>query len=248
MRLSHPINALYNAALALVYPTACAGCGAASVERRADAPACAACWAGTRIFTGDETCCWKCGALALAEVAPEQRWDVNCRRCAEMAFTAARAVGIYEGALRAAVLTLKREPYIAMRLAGLLRAAAQRTPLDAATKIIPLPLHAQREKERGFNQAACLGRALAHLSHLPIDEASLIRTVHTERHRAGMDARARRESVEQAFQVRRPRLIENETILLIDDVYTTGATASAAARALKDAGAREVFILTIARA
>lgn len=248
MRLAGSIDALYDAALALIYPLTCAACGAASVERRADAPACAACWAGTRVFTGEETCCWKCGALALAEVAPEQRRDVNCQRCVEAAFTAARAVGVYEGALRAAVLTLKREPHVAMRLAMLLHATAQRTPLDAATKIIPIPLHAQREKERGFNQAACLGRALAHLSHLPTDEASLIRIVHTKLHRAGMDARARQESVKRAFQVRRPRLVEGETILLIDDVYTTGATASAAARVLEDAGAREVFVLTLARA
>jgi len=247
MRLTRSIDALYDAALAFVYPLTCAACGTASVERRADAPACAACWVRTRVFTGEETCCWKCGALAPAEVAPEKRRDVNCRRCVDAAFTVARAGGVYEGALRAAVLTLKREPHVGARLAALLHATARRTPLDAATRIIPVPLHARREKERGFNQAACLGRVLAKLSRLPLDEVSLARTLHTERHRAGMDARARSESVERAFQVHRPRLVGNETILLIDDVYTTGATASAAACALREGGARAVFVLTVAR-
>jgi predicted amidophosphoribosyltransferase len=110
-----------------------------------------------------------------------------------------------------------------------------------------VPLHPARLGERGFNQAAIIGRALAHLTGLPLDEWSLARRIHTERHRAGMDARSRRESVEEAFTVNRPRLVERESILLLDDVYTTGATVSACAGALKAAGAREVFVLTLAR-
>jgi ComF family protein len=110
-----------------------------------------------------------------------------------------------------------------------------------------VPLHPERLRERGFNQAATLGRALAELARLPIDDQSLIRTTHTERHRGGMDARVRRESVEAAFSVRRPRLVENERILLIDDVYTTGATVSACSAALHAAGASSVYVLTVAR-
>jgi predicted amidophosphoribosyltransferase len=63
-----------------------------------------------------------------------------------------------------------------------------------------------------------------------------------------MDAKARRETVEGAFDVRHPRLIAGESILLVDDVFTTGATASACASALINAGAKEVLVLTIARA
>jgi competence protein ComFC len=113
--------------------------------------------------------------------------------------------------------------------------------------MIPVPLHPERERERGFNQAAVLGRRLSRLNRLPMDEHSVIRTAHTERHRAGMDARARRESVANAFTVIRPRLIEGERVLLIDDVFTTGATVSACAEALKAAGARQVSVLTVAR-
>ncbi|MDQ3819682.1 MAG: hypothetical protein M3362_18675, partial [Acidobacteriota bacterium] len=142
---------------------------------------------------------------------------------------------------------LKREPHVSTRLAQLLFEAQQREPLNCATRIIPVPLHPDRLRERGFNQAAVLAGALAKLSALPFDEFSLVRTTHTERHRAGMDERARRESVENAFEVRRPRLIERERILLVDDVFTTGATVSSCAGALLAAGAEDVFVLTAAR-
>jgi ComF family protein len=145
------------------------------------------------------------------------------------------------------VLALKREPYVSSRLSHLLHQAQQREPLDSATLIVPVPLHPERMRERGFNQAALLGRALARLSGLRLDEWSLVRTLHTERHRAGMDAEARRASVSQSFRVERPRLIEGERVLLIDDVFTTGATASACAAQLFAAGAEAVFVLTIAR-
>ncbi len=120
-------------------------------------------------------------------------------------------------------------------------------PLSAATRIIPVPLHPERERERGFNQSAALGRALAQLTNLPLDEQSLTRVSHTAKHRAGMDARARRETVAGAFLVKRPRLIAGERVLLIDDVFTTGATVSECAFVLKAAGASSVFVLTIAR-
>lgn len=248
MSLTTALDVLCDAALSLVYPQGCAACGKAEVCSRADAPACAACWAATRVFTGDETMCWKCGALALGVLPEEKRRDVRCRRCETEAFTAARACGLYEGALRASVLNMKREPFVAARLARLLVEAQQRAPLSSATLIVPVPLHAERERERGFNQAAVIARSLAKRAHLPLDEWSLSRVAHSERHRAGMDARARRESVEDAFEVVRPRLVCRERVLLVDDVFTTGATASACASVLLAAGAAEVFVLTVARA
>ena len=248
MWLARQLDALCDVTLALVYPMRCAACGAADVEARGDAPACAPCWRATTIYTGDETCCWKCGAQAAGDVPPEKRTDVRCRRCDADAFTAARSVGKYEGALRASILTLKHEPHVSARLGRLLLDARRRPPLDAATRVVPVPLHAERERERGFNQATLLARTLSALAGLPLDEWSVVRTLHASRHRAGMDARARRETVEGAFSVECPRLIEGERILLVDDVFTTGATVSACARALKDAGAAEVFVLTVARA
>jgi len=239
-------NHLYDAALALVYPQACAVC-ADSVESRHDGVACAACWQATRIFTSDDTVCWKCGAFTQARESKERREEVRCRRCDNDSFTAARACGFYEGALRASVLALKQEAHVAARLARLLFAASQREPINQATLIMPVPLHPERESERGFNQAVVLAQELSRLNGLPVDEHSLGRRTHTERHRSGMDRKARRDSVAAAFLVCRPESIAGQRVLLIDDVFTTGATVSACAAALKDAGADEVFVLTVAR-
>jgi ComF family protein len=247
MSIAAITSTLYDAALALVYPQACAVCGG-SVESRDDGVACAACWRATRLFADDDTLCWKCGAFTRAKVSEDRRKSIRCGQCDEDSFTAARACGFYEGAQRASVLELKREPHVAARLASLMLATQQREPINSANLIIPVPLHPGRERERGFNQAALLARELSRLSRLPLDEHSVVRRVQTGRHRAGMDARARRESVTGAFAVRHADTIAAKRVLLIDDVFTTGATVSACAAALKDAGAEDVFVLTIARA
>src|ERR687886_2714355 len=130
------VSGLYDAALALLYPQACAVCGA-SVEARGDGVACASCWRKTRIFSVEDLICWKCGLPAPGTVPEEKRQEVRCRRCDEEHFTAARACGAYEGALRASVLALKREPHVAERLARLLSETQRRAPLDRATRIVP---------------------------------------------------------------------------------------------------------------
>ncbi len=237
---------LYDAALALVYPQACAVCGA-SVESRHDGVACATCWNATHLFREDDTLCWKCGLFTAASIVDDKREAVRCGQCDDDAFTAARACGFYEGALRASILELKRQPRVAKRLARLMFDTLQRPPVNSADLIIPVPLHPDRERERGFNQAALLARELAYLSGLPLDEHSVIRAVHTERHRAGMDSKARRDSVNDAFAVCHTDAIVGRRVLLIDDVFTTGATVSECAMVLKEAGASEVFVLTMAR-
>jgi ComF family protein len=230
-----------------VYPQPCAVCGA-SVESRHDGVACARCWEAAPLFRGDETLCWKCGALSHAQVSESKRETIRCGRCDEDAFSNARAGGLYDGALRASILELKGQPHVALRVAEQMYETQQRPPLVAADVIVPVPLHNVRERERGFNQALVLATALARLSHLPVDEYSLGRQSQTKMHRAGMDAKARRESLADAFIIRHPKLMAGKRVLLIDDVFTTGATASACAGVLRDSGAAAVFVLTIARA
>ena len=238
---------ILDALLTLAYPQICGICGR-SVEQRRFGVACEGCWKETRIFTDDERICWKCGCLAPVEVAPEFREQVRCRRCESLAFTAARAAGPYEGALRESVLLLKRQPHVARHIEELLVAVAMRAPLNESTRVIPVPLHRKRMRARGFNQAAALAQALSRRLRLPLDEVSLDRVAWSEKYRAGLDVKGRRDTVAGAFEVRYPRLVAGETILLIDDVFTTGATVGACTRTLLEAEARAVFVLTAARA
>ena len=199
MWLTRQLDALYDATLALVYPMKCAACGGASVEGRRDAPACAACWQATTIFTGEETCCWKCGAEARGDVPPEKRSEVRCRRCDEWAFTAARALGRYEGALRAVVLTLKQSRTCLARLAQLLCAAQSVHRSTRPRELCPCRSCRARTR-RGFNQARC---SRAHSPRAQICRSRMERHAHRA-HVApsrGDDRRARRETVERAFQV-----------------------------------------------
>jgi len=245
MLLTRPLNLGYDALLSVAFPRACAVCGD-SVESRRLGVACARCWQLTRVLSAD-TLCWKCGQPSIGTVADEKREEVRCHLCDDASFTAARACGIYEGALRASVLSLKREAHVCQRLREELVRTQQRYPLNQATQIIPVPLHAEREKDRGFNQAVLIGRELSRATSLPLNVVSLARDKHTTRHRAGMDAKGRRDTVADAFRVTHPALVAGERVLLVDDVFTTGATVSSCASVLLEAGAMEVYVLTIAR-
>lgn len=246
MLVTRAANLCYDSLLSLVYPQPCAVCGG-SVESRALGVACSRCWRRTRIFNGNETVCWKCGVPSTGTAPDDKREDVRCHRCNEHAFTAARACAVYEGAISASVLALKREPTLCARLTELMLETQSRYPLNQASRIIPIPLHAEREKSRGFNQAALIAETLSLDAGLPLISNVLVRTSHTKRHRAGMDATDRKKTVADAFAVVHPALVAGEKILLIDDVYTTGATVSSCANVLLEAGASEVYILTIAR-
>ena len=165
-----------------------------------------------------------------------------------MPFACARACGAYAGALEANVLFLKSQPHLCRRLRHIVwrTYSANRNVLESDV-LMPVPLHAARKRERGFNQAELIARALAADGHIQLDTRSLMRAKNTERHRAGMDEVDRAKSVERAFKVVRPERLKNRSVLLIDDVFTTGHTLGAAAQTLLDAGAARVRVLTIAR-
>lgn len=245
MLLTRAASLCYDSLLAVVYPRPCAICGG-SVESRALGAACVNCWRRTTIFS-TQTICWKCGQPSIGTVAEAKREAVRCHRCDDASFTAARACGVYEGALRSSVLLLKREPHVCRKLREELLKTQQRPPLNMATQIIPVPLHAERERERGFNQTLLIGRELSCATSLPLNVKSLVRVKNIKRHRAGMDPKGRKDTVAAAFSVTCPGLVAGERVLLVDDVFTTGATVSSCAEALLEAGAAEVLVLTIAR-
>jgi competence protein ComFC len=246
MLLTRTTPFIYDAFLSLAYPQSCLICGS-SVESRIYGSVCLECWNASRLFTGTEPLCWKCGVIASAGLLNVDPETIRCGRCESKFFEVARACGIYEGALRESALILKRQPYLSQYLTNLLLAAAVRPPLNNATRIVPVPLHPERERQRGFNQALLIARTIGMRLKLVVDESSLIRVVASQKYRAGLDAKGRRDTVDQAFAARFPQLISGEKILLVDDVFTTGATVSSCAEVLLSAGAKNVYVLTIAR-
>ena len=241
--LKFMFHKIFDPLLTLVYPQACHVCEN-SVENLTDGVACRLCWEKTGVFSGAETLCAKCGAFLRPEPSNFQTF---CHRCDEHFYDSAVAVGVYERALAAAVLHLKREPLVAKSLQKAFIARFQNSDFQVPTLIIPVPLSKKRFLERGFNQAAVLSKILSKKSGVKMDEQSLVRKIHTPMHRVGMDGKARALSVENAFEVKRPKLIESEKILLVDDVFTSGATVSNCAEALKKNGAEQVTVFTLAR-
>ena len=237
-------DAALNSLFSILTPQKCAICGS-DVKSFSDGNACGDCWAVTEIYTGDEAACRKC-----ALVLPSARFRDNamCWQCDGHFYDSAMSIGPYARALEAEIIGLKTVPKLSSRTRGYLFSAFQKSRIDGATVIIPVPLSRQRQRERGFNQAEVIAKELAERFRLRVDAVSLRRTNHSRIHRIGMDRKARDLSVKNAFTVARPKLIAGQTILLIDDVYTTGATLSYCAKVLKKSGAVRVDVLTLARA
>ena len=160
-------------------------------------------------------------------------------------FDAAYCYGAYEGALRELIHLFKygKMKPLADPLSGYLASAL---PRDQRFDVVaPMPMHWLRRMRRGFNQAELLAAATARRCGVPMIRAA--RRVRATRMQAGLSNSVRRQNVAGAFQVPRPELVKGRRVLLVDDVLTTGATASACGTALKRAGARSVSILTLAR-
>jgi competence protein ComFC len=218
-----------------------------------DGFACRECWEDTKTTNlfFDLAVCRKCGAPL--QIKPDRDKPTSdeqfCNLCADLPFEAARSCGAYSGALKASVLSLKTEPHLCPRLREILfRTYLSNRGLIESDLVMAIPLHRLRERERGFNQSSVIVRLIASRFDLAYDDSALLRVAHTDRHRRGMDRFDRAKSVGRAFKVARPGKVMGATVLLIDDLFTTGSTICAAASALLDAGAASVRALTIARA
>lgn len=172
-----------------------------------------------------------------------------CARCSvrRPAYDRARAAMAYDDGSRALILSFKHGG----RTEGLASFAAQmrragRDSLKDADLLIPVPLHPTRLIKRRYNQAALLARALARITDIEFAPDILFRTKRTDS-QGGFNARARVENVRGAFSVKKEEKIKGLNVVLIDDVFTTGATLEACTRRLKRAGAARVDGICLAR-
>ena len=181
---------------------------------------------------------------------PEQA--LLCAACQEGTYAPdrARSFAFYKEAVVRAILLLKFEQieplgaWFGERLAEVVNVEGAKLAADVA---VPVPLHRQRERERGYNQATLVSKPLAKKLRLPLKAVRLMRT-RPRPDKQVLSLEERRESVRGAFATRPGSQVDSQRVLLIDDVLTTGATLDACARALRHAGAKSASALTVARA
>ncbi len=204
------------------------------------------CWSEFESIKGQA--CGRCGKPFNAPDALTFSPDHTCFSCrtAPPHFDQAVAAGIFEGPLREAIHLYKYRPLRALG-APLAAWMAGQVQIDQRPDLVlPVPLHRKRLKQRGFNQALLLAQGIARKFTFELSYDNLLRTRQT-RPQVELSGEERSANVKDAFGLLRPKEIEGKGILLIDDVFTTGATMNECARVLKTAGALAVVAFTLAR-
>jgi ComF family protein len=232
---------------AVLFPAPCRICGAVLLNA-SRIPICAACLASFELIP--QPICERCGKPLLTPIGAESV-QPRCRLCREdfFAFDFARSYGVYNDALHHAILLLKYEEvtrlgdWFAARLAEVVAREAESFQADV---VVPVPLHPDRQRERGYNQAELIARPLARRLHLKQGAYLLMRTKPRPA-RLVLSRKEHWDSVRGAYATRKGLRVDKLRVLLVDDVMTTGATLDACARALKSAGASSVLGLTVAR-
>ena len=249
-RVTRTLGTLAGGLLDLVYPPRCLVC------ERYDTPSlCETC---ASAFTPvPEPVCEICGR-------PGEPNQLVCRTCEAhreatgdgWAFDAAHSAGIFEGSLRLALHRLKYNgaeslglplgAYLANRIGGY--ELFSREQLKDVDGVIAVPMHPHRERGRGFNQARLLAAPVAEILGVPLLPCQTVRRTRRRPAQVGLSPEARRRNLKDAFLVPRAEAatVSGRCLLMIDDVFTTGATVNACAAALRDAGASTILVATLA--
>ncbi|MFH1091383.1 MAG: ComF family protein [Pseudomonadota bacterium] len=230
----------------LLCPMKCMFCGAFPGPE--DSPAtgfCTACLCGMAVLP--EAHCRHCGRPFETRIESRH----TCSRCLKNPppYARALAAGLHQDTLRKAIHYFKYNgrTELARPLAVFMTQHLERPFYPPETDLIlPIPLHRRRLQERGFNQALLLARALFKPWKKKIHHDLLQRIRWTEP-QVNLKGQERLKNVRQAFAAPSPDKIKGRSVMLIDDVYTTGATVIECTRALKKAGAAQVLVLTLAR-
>jgi ComF family protein len=210
---------------------------------------CEACWLAVDYMT--PPICQQCGQPFAAPPDGIASASHRCGRCLlhPPAYARARAVGLYQGRLREIIHVMKYQ-----RVYGLVRPLADLLQAQFAfhwgdqrfDALIPVPLHPSKLRQREFDQALALARHMSKQVQIPVWAEMLIRHRRTAS-QVGLQASERRRNVRGAFRLQQPQACKGRTLLLIDDVYTTGATLQECARLLQRAGAAWIGAYTLAR-
>ena len=232
------------AMLRLVYPEICQLCQNERASAR-EGLVCAKCWSRVRFIR--PPFCERCGLPFAGELTTH----FVCTNCHDLQlhFSSARSAVVAKTVVLEAIHQFKYnralwfEPFLADLL---VRAAAPVVQSERWDLIVPVPLHPLKLREREFNQAAILAAHLSRATNIPLAENLLQRT-HATATQTLLSREKRAANMKNAFAVRRGMMLAGKRIVLVDDVFTTGATTNMCAQALRTAGAGEVCVWTVAR-
>lgn len=243
------------ALFATLFPSDCRLCGAPLINI-SRLPVCEQCLAAVRPISGG--LCSICGERMVSPYAfSEEEGAPVCGLCRRLAppYEKATAYGSYDSGLRELIHLLK---YDGVRPAAnvlgrmLADAITDLQPFFAGGRIlvVPVPLHRRKLRQRGFNQSELIARAALKLKADPDHfqlQGSLLERRRETHSQIGLSSHQRRQNMRGAFAVVKPEEVKGRTVLLVDDVFTTGTTLSECARVLRRAGASKVYAATVAR-
>ncbi len=233
-----------NAGLSFFYPETCQTCGSARATPK-EGYVCAACRSETKWI--EPPFCERCGRPFEGAITNA----FTCGNCQEFEpeFSSARAAVAARDKIRDVIHRYKyqRALWFEPFLADLLnRAAGPQLAREQWDWLVPVPLHPSKQRQREFNQAERLAVRLSAATGIP-NQKRLVRRVVATRSQTQLSRKERIDNVRGAFAMRRGQRLQGERIVLVDDVFTTGATTSACAGVLRAAGAGEVCVWTVAR-
>jgi ComF family protein len=229
----------------IFFPSFCRLCSAL-LESPSERQVCHSCWAS--IKPSRESFCIGCGRFFEGDIDPH-----FCESCLneKPAYSRHRSCGRYMGKLKEVILLCKFHnlPILAEGLAkfALDTHGNEDALWEGLDAIVPVPLHPKRERERGYNHAQIIAKRLARDKNVQLLDKQLVKVKNVPP-QMSLAMQDRLRSVKGAFAVNRPEQIKDNVVLLVDDVFTTGATLGECSRLLSQAGAREVRGLTIAQA
>jgi competence protein ComFC len=238
------LHGWFDAGLAFLYPPACQLCTEQRAEP-ADGLVCPRCWSQVRFIK--PPFCERCGRPFEGDLTT----PFECANCREMElhFTAARSAVVASGVVREAIHRYKYqralwfEPFLADLLVREAGPALREQKWDC---LVPVPLHSTKKREREFNQAGRLAQRLSDATGIPVNTHWLRRILPTST-QTQLTREQRAANMRGAFAVINDGRLHGKRLVLLDDVFTTGATTSACARVLRAAGAGEVCVWTVAR-
>ena len=242
------LKACRNFSLGLLFPAHCVICRK-PLDWLHSGPVCSICWMKVRSI--QEPICFRCGYPIVAEIGDAPAKGIYCASCRlhSPVFTQARSVYYYEGVLRQLVHCFKYQGKVQvgrMLAHSLVEYCRPESPFSSAECVIPVPLGIKKLRHREFNQSFILAKAIGKYLGVSIYPFALKR-IKEPGSQMELSRQERMQNVQGAFKVRKKKEIYKKEVLLVDDVFTTGATISECSRVLLQNGVKKVWVLTLAR-